>query len=192
MSKDIKILVLDNYDSFTYNLVHYIRELGFKNVEVHRNDKISVEEVNQYDKIVLSPGPGIPDESGILKEVIVKYGETKPILGVCLGHQAIGEVYGATLENRSTVLHGIANEMTVVSDDVIYNNLPEKFEVGRYHSWQIDKNKLGDQLYVTAVDEAGDIMSIRHKTLNVCGVQFHPESILTEHGKEMMKNWLAS
>ena len=185
-----KILVLDNYDSFTYNLVHYIRELGYTDVDVIRNDKMTVEEVDAYDKIVLSPGPGIPDESGILKDVIKQYGASKPILGVCLGHQAIAEVYGATLENRSTVLHGIANEMTVVKNDAIYKGLPEKFAVGRYHSWQINKNLLGDNLIITAVDENGDIMSVRHKTHNVCGVQFHPESILTEHGKHIMKNWL--
>lgn len=188
----MKILVLDNYDSFTYNLVHYIRELGYTDLEVHRNDKISIEDVGKFDKIVLSPGPGIPDESGILKQVITTYSASKPILGVCLGHQAIGEVFGATLENRKNVLHGIANEMTVVKEDVIYKNLPEKFNVGRYHSWQIDKNKLGNELVITAVDHEGDIMSIRHKTLDVCGVQFHPESILTEHGKEIMKNWLES
>ena len=185
-----KILVLDNYDSFTYNLVHYIRELGYTDVDVIRNDKMTVEEVAAYDKIVLSPGPGIPDESGILKDVIKQYGATKPILGVCLGHQAIAEVYGATLENRSTVLHGIANEMKVIKNDVIYEGLPEKFDVGRYHSWQINKSLLGDNLEITAVDEKGDIMSVRHKTHNVCGVQFHPESILTEHGKQIMKNWL--
>lgn len=189
-NKNIKILVLDNYDSFTYNLVHYIRELGYTNLDVFRNDKISVEEVEQYDKILLSPGPGIPDESGILKDLIKSYGATKSIMGVCLGHQAIGEVYGAELENRDQVLHGIANKMIVTKTDVIYGGLPKEFEVGRYHSWQIDKDKLGSELEVTAVDEQGSIMSIRHKTHDVCGVQFHPESILTEHGKELMKNWL--
>lgn len=189
-NKNIKILVLDNYDSFTYNLVHYIRELGYTNLDVFRNDKISVEEVDQYDKILLSPGPGIPDESGILKDLIKTYGASKSIMGVCLGHQAIGEVYGAELENRDQVLHGIANKMIVTKADSIYKGLPEEFEVGRYHSWQIDKDKLGSELEVTAVDEQGSIMSIRHKTHDVCGVQFHPESILTEHGKDLMKNWL--
>ena len=188
--KDTKILVLDNYDSFTYNLVHYIRELGYKNVAVHRNDKITVDEVATFDKIVLSPGPGIPDESGILKEVIKTYSASKPILGVCLGHQAIGEVFGAELENRKNVLHGIANNMKVIKEDTLFKGLPTEFEVGRYHSWQINKNKLGDELVVTGVDADGDIMSIRHKQFDVCGVQFHPESILTAHGKEIMNNWL--
>ena len=187
-----KILVLDNYDSFTYNLVHYIRELGYTDLEVHRNDKITVAECNRFDKIVLSPGPGIPDESGILKAVIKEYADKKPILGVCLGHQAIGEVFGAELENRKNVLHGVANKMIVTKDDVIYKDLPKEFLVGRYHSWQINKDKLGSELEVTAVDDEGSIMSIRHKKYNVCGVQYHPESILTEHGKDIMKNWLES
>lgn len=186
----MKILVLDNYDSFTYNLVHYIRELGYTNMDVFRNDKISVEDVNNYDKILLSPGPGIPDESGILKDLIKTYGATKSIMGVCLGHQAIGEVYGAELENRENVLHGIANKMIVTKEDVIYKGLPTEFEVGRYHSWQINKDKLGGELELTAVDDQGCVMSVRHKKHDVCGVQFHPESILTEHGKELMKNWL--
>lgn len=189
-NKNIKILVLDNYDSFTYNLVHYIRELGYTNMDVYRNDKISVEDVSAYDKILLSPGPGIPDESGILKDLIKTYGTTKSIMGVCLGHQAIGEVYGAELENRKNVLHGIANNMKVTKEDVLYKGLPKEFAVGRYHSWQINKDKLGSELEVTAVDDQGCIMSIRHKKYNVCGVQFHPESILTEHGKDLMKNWL--
>ena len=189
-NKNIKILVLDNYDSFTYNLVHYIRELGYTNMDVFRNDKISVEDVNKYDKILLSPGPGIPDESGILKDLIKTYGATKSIMGVCLGHQAIGEVYGAELENRENVLHGIANKMIVTKEDVIYKGLPTEFEVGRYHSWQINKEKLGSELELTAVDDQGCVMSVRHKKHDVCGVQFHPESILTEHGKELMKNWL--
>ena len=191
-NKNIKILVLDNYDSFTYNLVHYIRELGFTNLEVFRNDKISLKDVDRYDKILLSPGPGIPDESGILKEIIRTYGKNKSIMGVCLGHQAIGEVYGAELENRQHVLHGIANNMQIVKEDVIYSGLPDQFLVGRYHSWQINKEKLGDQLLLTATDDQGCVMSIRHKEHDVCGVQFHPESILTEHGKDLMKNWLES
>lgn len=185
-----KILVLDNYDSFTYNLVHYIRELGYTDLEVHRNDKISVEGCNRFDKIVLSPGPGIPDESGILKALIKAYAGKKPILGVCLGHQAIGEVFGAELENRKNVLHGVANNMKVIKEDVIYKGLPSEFQVGRYHSWQINKDKLGQELEVTAVDDEGAILSVRHKTFDICGVQFHPESILTEHGKQLMKNWL--
>lgn len=191
-NKNIKILVLDNYDSFTYNLVHYIRELGYTHLDVYRNDKITVAEVDAYDKVLLSPGPGVPDESGILKELIKTYGAKKSIMGVCLGHQAIGEVYGAELENRNQVLHGIANTLKITKEDVIYKDLPKEFKVGRYHSWQINKDKLGDDLVVTAVDEEGCVMSIRHKNHDVCGVQFHPESILTEHGKELMNNWLAS
>lgn len=189
-NKNIQILVLDNYDSFVYNLVHYVKELGYKNVDVYRNDKITLEEVGKYDKIILSPGPGIPDEAGILKALIKQYGPIKPLLGVCLGHQAISEVYGAFLENRKNVLHGVATKMIVTQPEGLYEGLPQEFEVGRYHSWQVDPLKLGDQLEVTAIDEAGDIMSIRHKVYPVTGVQYHPESILTEYGKDIMKNWL--
>lgn len=186
----MSILVLDNYDSFVYNLVHYVKELGYKNVSVFRNDKISLEKVADYDKIILSPGPGIPDEAGILKALIKTYGPLKPLLGVCLGHQAIAEVYGAVLENRKNVLHGVATKMIVTTSDALYKGLPIEFEVGRYHSWQVDPQKLGDQLRVTAVDEAGDIMSVKHKSHDVTGVQYHPESILTENGKKIIQNWL--
>lgn len=188
----MKVLVLDNYDSFTYNLVHYVKALGYKNVDVYRNDKISIEQVDRYDKILLSPGPGIPSESGILLELIQTYGSKKNILGVCLGHQAIAEVYGAELENRASVLHGIATNMKVVQDDLLYKDLPTEFEVGRYHSWQVNKNKLGEELEITGIDDEGEIMSIRHKKYNVAGVQFHPESVLTEHGMEIISNWLSN
>lgn len=187
----MKVLVLDNYDSFTYNLVHIIKELGYE-VDVIRNDKISIEDVGNYDKILLSPGPGIPEEAGILHEVIRTYGSTKSIMGVCLGHQGIGEVYGSELSNMETVLHGFGMETTIVDKDCkLFKGLPEKFTTGRYHSWVIDENKLSDDLILTAIGEDGMIMGVRHKEYDVVGVQFHPESILTENGKQMMANWLA-
>ena len=186
----MKILVLDNYDSFTYNLVHIIKELGYE-VDVIRNDKISVEEVSKYDKILLSPGPGIPEEAGIMHEVIRTYGPTKSILGVCLGHQGIGEVYGSKLTNMETVLHGFGMKTTIVDKDCkMFQGLPETFITGRYHSWVVDENALSDDLILTAVGEDGRIMGLRHKTYDVTGVQFHPESILTENGIQMMRNWL--
>ena len=186
----MKILVLDNYDSFTYNLVHIIKELGYP-VDVIRNDKITVEEVSQYDKILLSPGPGIPEEAGIMLDVIKTYGATKSIMGVCLGHQGIGEVYGSELSNMKTVLHGFGMETTIIDKECsLFSGLPETFVTGRYHSWVIDENKLSDNLVLTAVGEDGKIMGIRHKEHDVVGVQFHPESILTENGTQMMKNWL--
>jgi anthranilate synthase component II len=187
-----KILVLDNYDSFTYNLVHIIKELGYE-VDVIRNDKISIAEVDQYDKILLSPGPGIPEEAGIMHEVIRTYGPTKSILGVCLGHQGIGEVYGSKLTNMETVLHGFGMQTTIVDKNCrMFKGLPETFITGRYHSWVVDENALSDQLILTAVGEDGRIMGLRHKEYDVIGVQFHPESILTENGIQMMKNWLES
>jgi anthranilate synthase component 2 len=186
----MKILVFDNYDSFTYNLVHYVKQLGYKDVDVYRNDKIALADIAIYDKILLSPGPGIPSEAGILLDVIKEYGATKSILGVCLGHQAIGEAYGCSLENMDKVLHGIATPLEVIKHDAIYNGLPAKFNVGRYHSWQIKSDSLTPEIMVTAIDDKGSIMSIRHKTHQVVGVQYHPESVLTEHGIEIMKNWL--
>jgi len=186
----MKILVFDNYDSFTYNLVHYVKQLGYKDVDVFRNDKIALADIAVYDKILLSPGPGIPSEAGILLDVIKEYGASKSILGVCLGHQAIGEAYGCSLENMDKVLHGIATPMEVVEKDLIYTGLPSRFNVGRYHSWQIKSDSLTPEIMVTAVDEKGSILSIRHKTHPLVGVQYHPESVLTEHGLEIMKNWL--
>jgi anthranilate synthase component 2 len=186
----MKILVLDNYDSFVYNLVHYIKQLGFEDVDVFRNDKISLEEVAKYDKILLSPGPGIPKEAGIMLDLISRYATSKSIMGVCLGHQAIAESFGGELENMTEVLHGVANTMKVVAEDLIYTGLPNSFEVGRYHSWQVTKDSLGDVFKLTAIDEYDNVMSIRHKTYDVVGVQYHPESILTENGLEIIKNWL--
>jgi anthranilate synthase component 2 len=186
----MKILVLDNYDSFVYNLVHYLREMGHEPV-VYRNDKITLEEVEAFDKILLSPGPGVPSEAGIMPELIRKYAPTKSILGVCLGHQAIGEAFGGTLENMSDVLHGIATPAHVQKpDERLFQGLPAQFKTGRYHSWTVVPETLPDSLEITAVDENGRILALSHKTYDVRGVQFHPESILTEHGKQMLKNWL--
>ena len=186
-----KILVIDNYDSFTYNLVHYLEDLNCE-VTVYRNDEFEIDEIATFDKILLSPGPGIPDEAGLLKEVIAKYAPTKSILGVCLGQQAIGEVFGGTLSNLDKVYHGVAtNVRTVVSDEILFEGLGNEFEVGRYHSWVVDAN-LPDVLEATSVDENGQIMSLRHKTFDVRGVQFHPESVLTPKGKMILENWIRS
>jgi len=186
-----KILVIDNYDSFTYNLVHYLEDLNCE-VTVYRNDEFDIEEISNFDKILLSPGPGIPDEAGLLKAVIQKYGATKSIFGVCLGQQAIGEVYGGTLSNLDKVYHGVAtNVKTVVDDELLFEGLENEFEVGRYHSWVVDTN-LPDVLEATSFDENGQVMSLRHKTYDVRGVQFHPESVLTPNGKKMLENWVNS
>lgn len=188
----MKILVLDNYDSFTYNLVHYIKELGHgKDINVFRNDQISLEAVKAYDKILLSPGPGIPEEAGILMDLIKTYGPTKSMLGVCLGHQAIAEVYGAKLYNMPQVLHGVLSQVKVTeTEDRLFKDLPEAYKICHYHSWNVDKAHLGNELTVTAEDEFGEIMAISHKEYDVKGVQFHPESIMTEYGHELLRNWL--
>ncbi len=188
----ISILVFDNYDSFTYNLVHAVKKLGFSNVEVHRNDQISLEEIARFDKIILSPGPGVPSESGILLDVIKTYAPTKPILGVCLGEQAIAEAFGGTLINLPNVHHGVSSEVDIIEDDILFNGLDKKLEVGRYHSWAVQKESLPECLKITAVDEEGMIMALAHREYDVRGVQFHPESVLTPKGEEMLKNWLAS
>lgn len=184
----MKILVIDNYDSFVYNLVHYLEELDCE-VVVKRNDELMLEEVEEYDKILLSPGPGIPDEAGLLKAVIERYAPTKSIFGVCLGQQAIAEVFGGKIINLDKVYHGLATEIEVVDNDVIYENLPKKMEVGRYHSWIVSKD-LPDELVVTAVDGEGQIMSLKHKEYNVYAVQYHPESVLTPQGKKIIENWV--
>ncbi|MFV8377972.1 anthranilate synthase component II [Flavobacterium sp. LB3R33] len=184
-----KILVIDNYDSFTYNLVHYLEDLDCE-VTVYRNDEFDIDEIAIFDKILLSPGPGIPDEAGLLKDVIRKYGSTKSIFGVCLGQQAIGEVYGGTLSNLDKVYHGVAtNVKTAVNDELLFEGLGSEFEVGRYHSWVVDTN-LPDVLEATSFDENGQVMSLRHKTYDVRGVQFHPESVLTPNGKKILENWV--
>ncbi|WP_109620814.1 anthranilate synthase component II [Sediminitomix flava] len=188
----MKILVLDNYDSFVYNLVHILRELG-QEPDVIRNDKISLEEVAKYDKILLSPGPGIPSEAGIMPELIKKYGSSKSILGVCLGHQAIGEAFGADLINMKDVLHGIQGVATQTDtrDTVFFEGAKDAFEIAHYHSWAIERASLeGTDLLLTAVDKDGQVMAVKHKDYDVRGVQFHPESVLTEGGKQMIKNWL--
>jgi anthranilate synthase component II len=186
----MKILVLDNYDSFTYNLVHIIRELGYP-VDIIRNDKISVDEVNQYDKILLSPGPGIPDEAGIMKGVIKTYSSTKSILGVCLGHQGIAEVFGGELFNIPNVLHGVTSAIEVVDpSEKLFQGIPIYFQACHYHSWAVKADHIPNELTVTATNKDGLVMAIAHKQFDVRGVQFHPESIMTEHGQLMIKNWL--
>lgn len=182
------ILVIDNYDSFTYNLVHYLEDLEYE-VVVKRNDQLTLEEVDDFEIIVLSPGPGIPDEAGLLKEIIATYAPTKKILGVCLGQQAIGEVFGGKLINLDEVYHGIATKIKITKNDVLYEDLPKEIEVGRYHSWVVHPD-LPEVLEATAIDENGQIMSLRHKTYDVRAVQFHPESVLTPFGKKILENWL--
>jgi anthranilate synthase component II len=186
----MKILVLDNYDSFTYNLVHYLEKLSEAEVDVRRNDEISIAEVASYDKILLSPGPGIPQEAGILTELIRTYAGKKSIFGVCLGQQAIGEVFGASLLNLPEVFHGVATPVKIILDDLLFRDIPRSFNAGRYHSWVVDPAGLPEELEVTAVDGNGNIMALRHRSMDVRGVQFHPESILTDHGLKIMENWL--
>lgn len=185
----MKLLILDNYDSFTYNIVHAVRSLGVEPT-VRRNDCITLDEVEEFDKIIISPGPGIPSEAGILPQLLRRYSTSKPILGVCLGHQAIGECFGAHLRNLSQVYHGIKSTITVTTPDYLFEGLPEEFEVGRYHSWVVDKEGLPDCLEVTAMSPDGEIMAMRHRSLDVRGVQFHPESILTPMGLRIIENWL--
>lgn len=186
----MKIAVIDNYDSFTYNLVHYLEDLN-TTVTVFRNDELELEELDSFDKILLSPGPGIPDEAGLLKPIIAQYSATKSILGVCLGQQAIGEVFGGSLINLEKVYHGVASTVKpTVSDESLFKDLPTEFEVGRYHSWVVNTADFPEVLEITSTDENGQIMSLRHKTLDVKGVQFHPESVLTPNGKTILKNWL--
>ena len=186
-----KVLVIDNYDSFTYNLVHFLEDLGCE-VTVKRNDQLSLKDVEPFDKIVLSPGPGIPDEAGMLKEIIKKYSPTNSILGVCLGQQAIGEVFGGKITNLDNVYHGVATNIDItVDDEPIFKGLDKTIEVGRYHSWVVNAD-LPDVLEATSYDLNGQVMSLRHKKFDVKGVQFHPESVLTPGGKKMLKNWVNS
>jgi anthranilate synthase component II len=189
----MKLLVLDNYDSFTYNLVYLVRQLGrHAHLEVVRNNKISVEEASRFDKILLSPGPGVPSEAGIMPQLIKKLAPERSILGVCLGHQGIAEVFGSPLYNIAQVLHGVPGRLQVVSDDLLFAGLPTSFTIGHYHSWAVQPQAVGPMLEVTATDELGHIMAIRHRKYPVRGVQFHPESIMTEHGKVLIDNWLKS
>ena len=185
----MKIVIIDNYDSFTYNLAHLVKSLGPK-VTVLRNDRFELSELEAFDKIILSPGPGIPSEAGLLLDVIRTYAGRKPMLGVCLGHQAIGEAFGGQLENLSDVFHGVATPCHLVSDDALFSGISNDFTVGRYHSWVVSKNGFPDCLEVTAVSDEGQIMALHHKTFNVRGIQFHPESVLTPDGKKMLQNWM--
>ena len=207
-SEDLKILVFDNYDSFTYNLVHLVEKITHEKVDVYRNDQIPMEKVKEYDKIILSPGPGIPEEAGLLLPLIKEYASSKSILGVCLGHQAIGQAFGGELINLSSVFHGVATPVKVGNGQSsmvnesgssftihnsrlgLFNGLPEIIEVGRYHSWVVSKENFPDTLEITAEDESGMIMGLQHKTYDVQGVQFHPESVLTPKGEDIMRNWL--
>ena len=185
-----KVFVIDNYDSFTYNLVHYLEELDCE-VTVKRNDQFELDELEDYPLLLLSPGPGIPDESGLLKAAIERYAPSKKILGICLGQQAIGEVFGASLINLDKVYHGIATPVKVIKEDILFKDLPDVFDIGRYHSWVV-ATPLPEALIATSIDEEGQLMSLRHKTYDVCAVQYHPESVLTPHGKKILDNWINS
>lgn len=185
----MKTVIIDNYDSFTYNLAHLVKDLGAE-VSVVRNDQFQLPELKPFDKIILSPGPGIPTEAGLLMDVIDAYAPVKPILGVCLGHQAIGEYFGGKLTNLSQVFHGIASTISITAPDYIYKELPAQVQVGRYHSWVVDNEGLPDCLEVTSVSEEGQIMSLRHKQYDVRGIQYHPESVLTPEGRKIIANWL--
>ena len=185
----MKIVIIDNYASFTYNLSHLVKELGAE-VTVVRNDQFRLDDLEEFSKIILSPGPGIPSEAGLLLDVIRTYAGRKPILGVCLGHQAIGEVFGAQLENLSNVFHGVATPCTIIADDPLFSGIERDITVGRYHSWVVSREGLPQCLEVTAESPEGQIMALRHRQLNVRGIQFHPESVLTPDGKKMLQNWM--
>lgn len=189
--RSTKILVFDNYDSFAYNLVQMIEQIAGEKVDVLRNDQVPLQDIEKYDKIILSPGPGIPEEAGILLEVIKKYAPTKSIFGVCLGQQAIAEAFGGSLINLTEIYHGVATESKQVKEHSIFKNLPETLEVGRYHSWAVDPDNFPEELEITSVDKNGMIMSLKHKTYDVHAVQYHPESILTPDGKKILANWLS-
>lgn len=186
-----RVLVIDNYDSFTYNLVYIVRQLGYAPT-IWRNDQFQIQEVKPFDKILLSPGPGIPLEAGLMPEVIQQYASSHSILGVCLGHQAIGEAFGGTLINLPEVYHGVATQIQLDTTDSLFTGIPEQIKVGRYHSWAIQNLQFPEALKVTATDHHGQIMAIRHRQLDVSGVQFHPESVMTEFGTQMIENWLKS
>ncbi len=186
----MKLLVFDNYDSFTYNIVQLLREAGVNDITVVRNDQITLEAVKRFDKIILSPGPGIPSEAGILLPLIREYAPTKSILGICLGEQAIGETFGASLTNLSNVYHGVASRIRIMAPDPLFTGLPMEFDGGRYHSWIVSHDEFPSELQITAEDEAGQIMAIAHRCYNVRGVQFHPESVLTSNGQKIIENWL--
>ena len=186
----MKIVIIDNYDSFTYNLSHLVKELGAE-VSVVRNDEFELEALDAFDKIILSPGPGIPSEAGLLLEVIRHYAGRKPILGVCLGHQAIGEVFGGQLTNLSTVFHGVATEGTQLGNDYLFDGLPERITMGRYHSWVVDREGWPEALEVTALSDEGQVMALRHREMDIHGIQFHPESVLPPDGRHMLENFIS-
>lgn len=186
----MRIAIIDNYDSFTYNLAHLVKGLGVE-VDVMRNDKFRLEELDEYDKLLLSPGPGIPSEAGLLLDVIRAYAGRKPILGVCLGHQAIAEVFGGKLKNLPDVFHGVATPCDIIADDSLYRGLPRRIVVGRYHSWAVAKDDFPDSLEVTSMSDDGEIMSLRHRLYDIRGIQFHPESVLTPDGSRIIGNWLS-
>ena len=185
----MKIVIIDNYDSFTYNLSHLVKELGAE-VSVVRNNEFELEALDAFDKIILSPGPGIPSEAGLLLDVIRQYAGRKPILGVCLGHQAIGEVFGGKLTNLSTVFHGVATEGTQLGNDYLFDGLPERITMGRYHSWVVDREGWPEALEVTALSDEGQVMALRHREMDIHGIQFHPESVLTPDGRHMLENFI--
>ena len=186
----MKIVILDNYDSFTFNLVHYVEQFC-EDVSVKRNNQINLSEVQDFDSIILSPGPGLPKDAGIMPDLIREYSITKKILGVCLGHQAIGEAFGCKLKNLDAVHHGVAIPVNVSdAEDPLFNGIPGRFETGRYHSWVIKHQSINPELRIIATDDEGEVMAVRHNSLNVCGVQFHPESLLTEHGLKLIENWI--
>lgn len=185
----MKTVIIDNYDSFTYNLAHLVKELGTE-VDVLRNDKFELEELEKYDKIILSPGPGIPEEAGLLLEVIRTYAGRKPILGVCLGEQAIGQAFGGKLTNLSEVFHGIQTNVKIKNKDYIFSGLPTEIPVGRYHSWVVDTEGFPEELVITAISSEGQIMALKHREYDIHGIQFHPESVLTPDGKQIVGNWL--
>lgn len=185
----MKIAIIDNYDSFTFNLSHLVKSLG-QQVEVYRNDRFEMQELERFDKIILSPGPGIPSEAGLLLDVIRSYAGRKPMLGVCLGHQAIGEVFGGRLENLSDVFHGVATEGTQFGNDYIFDGLPERIVMGRYHSWVVSRDAFPDCLEITAQSDEGQIMALRHRKYDIHGIQFHPESVLTPDGASIIRNWI--
>jgi anthranilate synthase component II len=187
----MRLLILDNYDSFTYNLVHLIEKVSRIPFDIIKNDGISISEIAAYDKILLSPGPGLPSEAGIMPLVLKEYSSIKSIFGVCLGMQAIGEAFSSPLKNLPTVFHGMATPVMLLEEDILFQDVPKKFKVGRYHSWVIDENKISPDLIITCKDENGLIMAVKHKNYDVRGVQFHPESILSEHGETIIKNWLS-
>jgi len=185
----MKIVMIDNYDSFTYNLVHLVKELG-ADITVYRNDQFELTDLEAFDKIMLSPGPGIPSEAGLLLDVIRSYAGKKPLLGICLGEQAMGEVFGGTLVNLSDVFHGVQTPAHIVAEDYIFVGLPKDISVGRYHSWVVDAASMPECLEATALSDEGQVMALRHRSLDVRGIQFHPESVLTPDGRQMIENWL--